>query len=85
VTHAVVFTRAAAKELAAVDRPIRVRVVRRIEALADNPRPPGWTALQGQPGYRIRVGHWRVLYTVSDETVTVLVVRVGPRGTVYRR
>ena len=47
MTHAVVFTRAAAKELAAVDRPIRVRVVRRIEALADNPRPPGWTALQG--------------------------------------
>lgn len=82
--YTVLFTRAAAKELAALDRPVRTRVVRRIEALADNPRPPGCTALQGQPGYRIRIGDWRVLYTVSDETVTVLVVRVGPRGQVYR-
>lgn len=82
--YTVLFTRAAAKDLAALDRPVRTRVVRRIEALADHPRPPGCTALQGLPGYRIRIGDWRVLYTVTDETVTVLVVRVGPRGQVYR-
>ncbi|MBK1735024.1 hypothetical protein CKO15_06940 [Halorhodospira abdelmalekii] len=35
------------------------------------------------PGYRLRIGDWRVVYTVSDETVTVHVIRIAPRGGAY--
>ena len=56
-----------------------------IFALGHNPRPLGCKKLTG-PGdlYRIRVGEWRVVYTVEDSRLVVLVVRVGHRGDVYR-
>ena len=59
-------------------------VVRRIQALADNPRPHGCEKLTGQARYRIRQGRYRVVYAVDDESRTVLVVKVGHRRDVYR-
>lgn len=82
--YTIAYTPAATKHVRHLDPPVRRRVLAAISLLADNPRPPGCKALQGQPGYRIRVGDWRVIYHVDDRAVTVLVVRVGPRGSVYR-
>ncbi|WP_200197126.1 type II toxin-antitoxin system RelE/ParE family toxin [Halorhodospira abdelmalekii] len=39
--------------------------------------------LTDHPGYRLRIGDWRVVYTVSAETVTVHVIRIAPRGGAY--
>jgi mRNA interferase RelE/StbE len=41
-------------------------------------------ALQGQPSYRLRVGDWRVIYTLRDEVLTVMVVRIAHRREAYR-
>lgn len=82
--YAVSLTRAATKDVAQLDPPVRRRVLAVIARLADDPRPAGCKALQGRPGYRVRAGDWRVIYTVDDQAVTVLVVKVGPRGSVYR-
>jgi len=41
------------------------------------------TKLVGQPGYRLRVGDWRVMYDVDSGRVVVRVLRIGPRGGVY--
>ena len=41
------------------------------------------TKLVGRSGYRLRVGDWRVLYDLEDQRLVMLVVRIGPRGSVY--
>ena len=60
------------------------RVLARIEALQDDPRPPGCEKLSGLERYRIRQGVYRILYEIADEVLTVVVVKVGHRREVYR-
>jgi mRNA interferase RelE/StbE len=76
----------AAKEIEAVDqKKDRQRIVAGIRLLADDPRPPGCEKLAGEDDrYRIRVGRYRVIYSVGDEELVVVVVRVGHRKDVYR-
>ena len=74
----------AAKEIETLPKQDRRKVVSRIEALATNPRPPGCEKLSGQEQYRIRQGKYRILYTIDDKQVVVVVVRVGHRKGVYR-
>jgi len=60
------------------------RILDRIEALRDDPRPPGCEKLSGQERYRIRQGAYRVLYEIMDARLVVTVVKVGHRKDVYR-
>jgi mRNA interferase RelE/StbE len=76
--------RSAAKELEAVPRKDRRRLVVRIEGLAGNPRPAGVQKLSGEEKYRIRQGDYRILYEIVDEDLIVTVVRLGHRRDVYR-
>jgi mRNA interferase RelE/StbE len=63
----------------------RQRIVARILALGDDPRPVGYEKLAGQADrYRIRIGRYRVVYSISDQDLVVLVVRVADRKDVYR-
>jgi len=76
----------AEKQLAALDKPVRERVAAAIDALAETPRPSGTIAMQGAAGLlRIRVGSYRVVYTVSDRDLIVLVIDIGHRREIYRR
>jgi len=74
----------AAKELEGVPLRDRRRLVARIGRLASDPRPGGCEKLTGAERYRIRLGAWRVLYTIEDDVVRVVVVRIGHRREVYR-
>ena len=68
------------------DNTARRRIVRAIDGLTTNPRPPGAVAIRGGDGLlRIRAGDYRVLYTVNDDVLTVLVVTIGHRRDVYQR
>ncbi len=60
------------------------RILDRIAALADTPRPPGCERLAGQEHYRVRQGQSRIVYSIQDEELTVWVVKVGHRKDVYR-
>ncbi len=76
----------AAKEIEAVDQKRdRQRIVARILALADEPQPAGCEKLAGESNrYRVRVGQYRVVYSVADAELLVFVVRVADRKDVYR-
>jgi len=75
----------AVKELERIDgQEHRQRVVRRIQALADDPRPAGCRELTGRERYRVRPGACRIVYAIDDDQRTVLVVKVGRRKDVYR-
>jgi mRNA interferase RelE/StbE len=62
------------------------RLAPRIDALAQEPRPPGARAMAGAEGlYRLRVGDYRIVYRVQDRILVVLVLKVGHRREVYRQ
>jgi mRNA interferase RelE/StbE len=61
------------------------RVSRRIDSLADNPRPPGAEKLSGsENSYRVRVGDYRILYEIRDKVLLIIIVRIRHRREVYR-
>ena len=74
----------AARELEALPRKDRSRIVAKIEGLADNPHPPGSEKLSGEEKYRLRQGDYRVLYSIQDASATVTIIKIGQRREVYR-
>ena len=76
---------AAVKALRRIHPDDRARVQGAIALLAQDPRPPGARALQGRTGFRVRVGDYRILYTVDDGVLLIVVVALGHRRDVYDR
>jgi mRNA interferase RelE/StbE len=76
--------RSAAKELEELPVKDRRRIVGRIRALANDPRPHGCEKLSGEEKYRVRQGKLRILYQVDDHLSAVTVVKIGLRRDVYR-
>ena len=75
----------AKKELLAISaKKDRQRIVRKIDALAENPRPPGCEKLSGYDRYRIRQGKYRVVYGIEDDKLIVLIIKIGHRRDIYR-
>jgi len=74
----------AGKDLEAVPRKDRARIVERISELASDPRPSGSEKLSGHDRYRVRQGAYCVVYSVDDATRVVVVVKIGHRKDVYR-
>lgn len=66
------------------ERPSRKRIETAIDALANDPRPHGCTKLTGANAYRIRIGDYRVVYTIDDKVSIVDVTNVGHRGSIYQ-
>lgn len=82
--YSIEVTRSAMKELEAIPKADLKRILARIKSLADEPRPPESRKLCAQERYRIRQGNYRILYTINDTQITVVVVRVGHRREAYR-
>ena len=76
---------AALRALRRLDPQVRPRIQGAISLLADDPRPPAARPLRGRPGLRVRVGDYRILYTVDDDVLLVVVVALGHRRDVYER
>jgi mRNA interferase RelE/StbE len=75
----------AEKQLARLPHADRVRVARKIGELASVPRPVGCRPLRGQQDvYRIRVGVYRVIYSIEQRRIVVVVLKIGHRRDVYR-
>ena len=74
---------AAIKALRAIERKDRARTQGAIALLGENPRPPGARALHGRDGLRVRVGDYRIIYTIRDDVLLVVVVTLGHRKDVY--
>lgn len=83
--YEITFARSARRQLEALEARLVARVWARIQRLADQPRPPGCRKLEGEEGlWRIRVGVYRVLYEIRDETRVVDIVAVRHRRDAYR-
>ncbi len=86
MTYHIEVTSAARRDLAALSHDVLRRIDAHIRALAEQPYPPGAQKLQGGEGlFRIRIGDYRLIYTVEHHRLVVLIVRVGHRRNIYRR
>ncbi len=75
----------AEKQIRRLNRENQVRVLRAIQSLASEPQPPGSRKLRGYEDiYRIRIGTFRVLYSVEKGRLLIIVLKVGHRKDIYR-
>ncbi len=84
--YKIVFKKEAAKSLNKLPRNVAKTIHEKLEAIATNPyaEHPNAKKLQGRDAYRLRVGDWRVIYEIQNDQLVILVLRVAPRGEVYR-
>ena len=82
--YKVFFKKSVEKDFTAIPKKNLKKIFERIEALAEDPRPPGCEKLTGQQRYRLRQGRYRILYSIQDDELTVWVVKVGHRKDIYR-
>jgi len=84
-SYEIEISRTAERQLKKLAEEDQLRVARAVLALTDQPRPRGARKLTGYDEvFRIRVGRFRVLYSVSDTRLVILVLKIGHRSDVYR-
>jgi mRNA interferase RelE/StbE len=84
--YKILFTKQAYKSLRRIPSDVVRRIRDRLDQIAKDPyaQNPNVAKLQNRPGYRLRVGDWRVIYDVQEDELIILVIKVGSRGDIYR-
>lgn len=83
--YKVTFKKSVLKDLKSVPRVDVIRIISKIDSLAEDPRRVGAIKLSGNDLYRIRQGLYRILYEIKDRELIVQVIKVGHRSDVYKR
>ena len=84
--YQIVFTKQVYKSLRRIPKNVVDRIREKLDQIAKDPYAThtNVTRLQNRPGYRLRVGDWRVIYDIRKEELVILVLKVGSRGEIYR-
>lgn len=83
-SYKLVIKKSVAKDLRPIPNRDVERILARMHLLINDPRPPSAEKLSGEEKYRLRQGRYRIIYTINDAEVCVVVVKVGHRREVYR-
>ena len=84
--YRVEFKRSAARVFKKLPKPDRRRIRDKIDSFADNLPDPAATKLKGDnPFHRVRVGDYRIIYEIHEDTLMILVLKIGHRKEVYKR
>jgi mRNA interferase RelE/StbE len=83
--YAIEFAPAAARAFRRLPKGVQARMRAKLDLLARGPyaKNNNATKLQGRSGYRLRVGDWRIVYEIISERAVVVIIDVGPRGSIY--
>ena len=84
MTYTVTLRATAEKELDGLPEKVADRIMDRLLALEENPRPAGCKKLKGREAYRVRVGEYRALYLINDKAKEVIIESIGHRKDVYK-
>ncbi|MFQ5436196.1 MAG: type II toxin-antitoxin system RelE/ParE family toxin [Anaerolineae bacterium] len=84
--HKIYFTKQSLKTLRKIPRKTTLLIREKLAQIAIDPYAThhNVTKLQNRPGFRLRVGDYRVLYEVKNDQLIILVLKIAPRGEVYR-
>jgi len=83
-SYKIAFKPSVKKDLRGTPRHDVERILKSIEGLSKNPLPQNARSLTGRDAFRLRVGRYRVIYTIDNEEVVILIIKIGHRGGVYR-
>ena len=75
--------KSAVKEFNSIPTKDLKKIIKTIQGLSNNPRPQGCLKLTNQENYRIRIGNYRILYSIKDDILTVYVIQIGHRKNIY--
>lgn len=85
MAYSILLSPPAERQLKALAESVQKRIVKRLRTLREHPRPQGVKKLADEENlYRIREGDYRIIYTIRDKELIVLVVKIGDRKEVYR-
>ena len=82
--YRITIKKSAAKELEDIPKKDLRKIVKRIQSLADNPKPHGSQKLSHKEQYRIRQGDYRIVYSIEDKDSLVDIIKIGHRREIYR-
>jgi len=83
--YSIVLKNTVRKELLSLPDKEIITIENKIDELVQNPRPHGCIKLSGSFNeYRIRVGNYRIIYTIADDILTIFVIKIAHRKDVYR-
>jgi mRNA interferase RelE/StbE len=84
--YEIVISKAADKQLKSIPKKDQLAILRAIEALGTDPTPTGVKALQGNltSYYRVRCGDYRIIYSIENKKLILVVVKIGHRRDIYR-
>jgi len=82
--YKLVFKKSVVKDFRPIPKKDVRRILQRVEALQEEPRPIGSEKLSGQERYRLRQGAYHIIYEITDEHLVVTVVKIGHRRQIYR-
>ena len=89
MVYRIVLDRDVKKTLAKLDKTTKRQIVKKIDSLAKNPKPAKCKMLTDTKSdtsfYRIRSGKYRIVYTINEDEVIIMVLHVGHRDNVYRK
>lgn len=79
-----VFKESVSKDLKKIPKQDVHRILEKIDALRDEPRPQGSVKLSGKEYCRVRQGNCRIIYEIQDSQLVVIAIKLGHRREVYR-
>ena len=83
--YKITFSKKADKSLRRMPRNVALNIAKKIKQLANDPHGMrNIKKLTNHPGYRLRVGDWRIVYTVNDNELLIHIINVKTRGEVYK-
>jgi mRNA interferase RelE/StbE len=82
--YKIFFKKSVEKDLKTIPKKDLKKILNRIKALTEDPRPPGCEKLAEQQRYRLRQGRYRILYSIQDDELAIWVIKVGHRKGIYR-
>lgn len=85
MAYSIEFTNAAKRQFDKLPTSAKRRMAEVIDHLSDDPRPDGVVKLSGEEGiYRVRLGDYRIVYSIEDDRLRILILKTGHRREVYR-
>ncbi|MFA5863401.1 MAG: type II toxin-antitoxin system RelE/ParE family toxin [Phycisphaerae bacterium] len=84
MNYTIFITRTATKNLNNFNQRDYLRIKRTLLALSDNPRSTGSKKLINRPGWRIRVGKFRIIYEIDDSQKEIVILDIDHRKDIYR-
>lgn len=81
--YEIIYSPAALKSLEKLDKSIQERIISALERLRIRPESHDIKKLVGVPGYRFRVGDYRIIFDLDKNKFIILVLKLGHRKNIY--